>query len=121
MDRCCYITVDSAMAASQNRFCSYKLSFRKKTNIMQIIDKNIKIFIYLFFYHREIVRLDHFMTLSLRYANTVLLRSCCKIHRFVAAPMDSWGKCACKCELCFQNFIIVGQTHFFIMNKQQIS
>jgi len=27
--RCCYITVDSAMAASQNGFCSYKLSFHK--------------------------------------------------------------------------------------------
>jgi hypothetical protein len=33
--RCCYITVDSAMAASQNGFCSYMLSIHKKTNIMQ--------------------------------------------------------------------------------------
>ncbi len=29
-------------------------------------------FIYLIFYHREIVKLDHFMPLSLSYANTVL-------------------------------------------------
>jgi hypothetical protein len=36
---CCYITVDSAMAASQNGFCSYKLSIHKKTNIMQIMKK----------------------------------------------------------------------------------
>jgi hypothetical protein len=28
--RCCYITVDSAVAASQNGFCSYKLSIHKK-------------------------------------------------------------------------------------------
>ncbi len=85
---CCYITVDSAMAASQNGFCSYKLSFLKKTNIMQIMTKKITIFIYLIFYeyHREISKLDHFMALSLSYANTVLWRSRCKIHRFVAAP-----------------------------------
>ncbi len=34
---CCYFTVDSAMAASQNGFCFYKLSIHKKTNIMQIM------------------------------------------------------------------------------------
>ncbi len=44
---CCYITVDSAMAASKNGFCSYNLSFHKKTIIMQIMTKNITIF-YLF-------------------------------------------------------------------------
>ncbi len=76
------------MAASQNGFCSYKLSFHKKTNIMQIMTKNITILIYLVFYHRETVKLDYFMTLSLSYANTVLWRSRrCKIHRFVAAPL----------------------------------
>ncbi len=36
------------------------------------------------------MKLDHFMTLSLSYANTVLWRSRCKIHRYVAAP--SWQK-----------------------------
>jgi hypothetical protein len=60
------------MAASQNGFCSYKLSINKKTNIMQIMTKNIKIFICLIFNHREIVKLDYFMTLSSSYANTVL-------------------------------------------------
>ncbi len=79
---CCYITVDSAMAASQNGFCSY--SIHKKTNIMQIMSKNVTIFIYLIYYHREMVKLDHFMTLFLSYANTVLWRSRCKIHRFLA-------------------------------------
>ncbi len=69
---CCYIAVDSAMAASQNGFCSYKLSIHKKTNIMQIMTKNITILFYLIFYHREIVKLDHFMKLSLSYANMVL-------------------------------------------------
>ncbi len=60
------------MAASQNGFCSYKLSIHKKANIMQIMTKNIKIVIYFIFYHREIVKLDHFMTLSLSYAKTTL-------------------------------------------------
>ncbi len=59
------------MAASQNGFCSYKLSIHKKSNIMKIMTTKIKIFNYLIFYDREIVRLDHFMTLSLSYASTV--------------------------------------------------
>jgi hypothetical protein len=66
------ITVDSAMAASLNGLCSYKLSIHKKTNIMQIMTENIIFFIYLIFYHRDIVKLDHFMTLSLSLENTVL-------------------------------------------------
>jgi hypothetical protein len=36
-------TVD---AATQNGFCSYKLSFHKKTNVMQIMTKNITIYIF---------------------------------------------------------------------------
>ncbi len=39
---------------------------------MQIMTKNITILIYFIVYHREIVKLDNFMTLSLSYANTVL-------------------------------------------------
>ncbi len=69
---CCYNKVDSAMAESQNGFCSFKSSIHKKTNFMQIMTKNITICIYLIFYHREIVKLDHFMTLSFYCANTVL-------------------------------------------------
>ncbi len=42
---CCYIMVDSAMAASQNGFCSYKVSIHMKTKIMQIMIKIIKFFI----------------------------------------------------------------------------
>ncbi len=75
------------MAASQNGCCSYNHSIHKKTNIMQIMTKNITIFIYFIFYHREIAKLDNFMTLSLSYASTVLWRSRCKTHRFVAAPI----------------------------------
>ncbi len=45
--RCCYNEVDSAMAASQNGFCSYKLSIHKKTNIMQIMTK----FYYLYLFN----------------------------------------------------------------------
>ncbi len=72
-ERCCYITVESAMAASQNGFCSCKLSIRKKPIQCRLCQKTLqKIFIYLIFIHREIMKLDHFMTLSLSYANTVL-------------------------------------------------
>jgi len=60
------------MAASQNGFSSCKLSIHKKTNIMQIMTKSINFFIYSIIYHREIVKLDHFMTVSLSSANTVL-------------------------------------------------
>jgi hypothetical protein len=70
-----------------NGFCSHKLSIHKKTNIMQTMAKILQFFIYLIFHHREIVKLDHFMTLSLSYANTVLRCSRCKIHPFVAAPL----------------------------------
>ncbi len=45
----------------------------QETNIMQIMTKNITFFfINLIFYQREIMKQDHFMTLSLSYANTVL-------------------------------------------------
>ncbi len=83
------------MAASQNGFCSYKLYIHKETNIIQIVIKKyflfiiiiiiiiIYFFIYLIFYRREIVKQDHFMPLSLSYANNVR----CKIHRFVAVPI----------------------------------
>jgi hypothetical protein len=49
-------------------------------------------FINLIFYHREIVKLDDFMNLSLSYENTVLCFSRSKIHRFVASP----GKQDCE-------------------------
>ncbi len=45
---CCYITGDSAMAASQNGFCSYKLSIPTKTNFMQIMTKNITHFLFIY-------------------------------------------------------------------------
>ncbi len=60
------------MAAPQNGFFFYNLSIHKKTNIMQIMTKNITIFIYLIFYHRVTVKLDHFMGLFLSYAKTIL-------------------------------------------------
>ncbi len=51
--------------------------------------QNITFFkIIFFFYHREVVKLYHFMTL---YANIIQWCSRCKIHRFVAAPTFSGG------------------------------
>jgi len=58
---------------------------------MQIMTKNITFFINLIFYHREIVKLDHFMTLSLSDANTVLGCGRYKIHRFEAATGKIMG------------------------------
>ena len=55
------------MTASQNGFCSYKLSIHKKINIMQIMTKNINFFINLIFYNKKTVKLDHFMTISLSF------------------------------------------------------
>ncbi len=59
------------MAASQNGFTLTSFPFIRKPYYVDD-EKNIEIFIYFTFYHREIVKLDHFMTLSLSYANTVL-------------------------------------------------
>jgi hypothetical protein len=56
------------MAALQNGFCSYKLSIHMNADY----DKKLFFFIYLIFYRREIVKIDHFMKLFLSYANTVL-------------------------------------------------
>ncbi len=65
------------MAASKNGFCSYKLSIHKKTNNMQIMTKNITIFIYLIFYQNCETRsfYDTFPEL-------------CK-HRFMTQPLQS--------------------------------
>ncbi len=66
-------TVDSAMAASQTGFLLLqKLSIHKKTNVMQIMKKNIKFFINLIFIIEKL-------------RNQRCSR--CKIHRFVAAPL----------------------------------
>ncbi len=94
--RCCYITVDSARASSQSGFCSCRLFIYKKPNIMQIMTETITICIYFIFYHRAIVEQDHFMTLFLSYANTVLWCTRCKIHRFVAAPVVPVSGHRCK-------------------------
>jgi hypothetical protein len=82
------------MAASQNGFCSYKLSLHKKTNIMLIMTQNIIfIFIYLIFFHREIVKLDHFMTLVLEL---------CK-HRSVMQPLQNSPFCSSTVEITSKN------------------
>jgi hypothetical protein len=54
---------------------------------MQIMTKNITSFINLIFYHREVVKLEHFMTVFLSYANTVLQPL--QIHRFVAVALKN--------------------------------
>ncbi len=66
----CYITMDFAMAASQNRLCStFKLSLHKKTNI-------INYFLLLLWSSRETRSIyDTF------YTNTALWCGRCKIHR----------------------------------------
>jgi hypothetical protein len=62
-----------ATAASQNGFGNFKLSLHEKPNIILKITKKSANFLLLsFFYHREVVKKDHFRTHLLNYANTVL-------------------------------------------------
>ncbi len=72
------------MAASQNGFCSYKLPIHNKTStpgIMQIMTKNITIFIYLIFCHCETRSFyDTFLELSK--------------HRFVTQPLQNPPFCS---------------------------
>ncbi len=66
--------VDPEMRKSQNRFGFYgfyELSLHKKTNIIRKEnEKKLKIVDY--FYHRAVVKQDHYMTQLLSYSSTVL-------------------------------------------------
>ncbi len=85
------------MAASQTDFALTSFPFIKKQYYAGYDQKRYNFYLqYLIFYHSEIVTLDHFIILSLSFANTVLLRSRCKIHRFVAAPLtERWKGGVC--------------------------
>jgi hypothetical protein len=76
--------VDSATAASQNGFCSYKFFLHKKTNIIQNMTKTIHCLLSFIVYPRPVGNLDHFVTLFWCYANSHF-----KIHRYVAAPSQA--------------------------------
>jgi len=95
---CCYITVDSAMAASQSAFFSYKLSFHKKTNIIQIMTKK--------FYFINLLSLRNCETRS--FYDT--FHELCK-HRFVTQPLQNLPFCSSTvsfvafCFLTFQPFL----------------
>ncbi len=78
------------MAASQNGFCSYKLSINK--NIMQIMTKNITFFINLIFYHRE----------TRSFYDTFL--ELCK-HRSVMLPLQNPPFCSLKEIKIFGNLL----------------
>ncbi len=56
---------------------TYKLTPYEKTHIIQKIT--------LIFYHRAVVKQDHYVTHLLSYANIVLWWRRCKIHNYVAA------------------------------------
>jgi hypothetical protein len=76
------------MAASQNGFL---LSIHKKINIMQTMTKNITIFfINLIFYHREIVKIDHFTDTFLELCE----------HRCVMQPLQNPPFCSCTLKQC---------------------
>ncbi len=70
-------------------FALTSLPFVRKPILCRTMTKNITIFIYLIFYHREMVKLDHF--------NTVLWCGLFKIHRFVAVPR-SFGTSLCSAK-----------------------
>jgi hypothetical protein len=62
-----------AIAASQNGFSTCELSLHKKINIIKKkMAKNIGFFLTFIFYHRAVVKKDHYMTHLLSYANTGL-------------------------------------------------
>ena len=50
-----------SIVASLNGFSTFKLFLQKKTNIIQKITDNNNIFIAFFFYHRAVVKKDHYM------------------------------------------------------------
>jgi hypothetical protein len=54
--RCCYLTGDPAIAASQNGFCSHELSLHSKTNTFQNMTKSNTFFITFIFYHGAVVK-----------------------------------------------------------------
>jgi hypothetical protein len=60
------------MAASLNEFSASKLFLHKKANIIQKIRQLHIFFIAFIFYHRAVVKKEHYMTHLLSYANTVL-------------------------------------------------
>jgi hypothetical protein len=97
---CCHITMDSAMAASQNAFFSYKLSCHKKTNIMQTVTKILK------FYFINLLSLRNCETRS--FYDT--FHELCK-HRFVTQPLQNPPFCSSTvsfvafCFLAFQPFL----------------
>ncbi len=68
----CYMTVDSAVATSLNRFCACKLSLYNKTNIT----------------HRRVVEQDHYRVQHISWVmqKTFCDAASCKNHRYVAAP-----------------------------------
>jgi hypothetical protein len=78
--RCCYITVDSAFAASQNGFCSYKQYLHIRIPTWQ----KLYIFITYIFYHRSIVKFRKYTTLF--WSSVTLWCSRCKICRNIGAP-----------------------------------
>jgi hypothetical protein len=82
---CCYITVDSATAASQNWFDSYKLSLDKKTNIIQIMTN-----LFFIFYYFHLLSPCYFETRSSNNSFLELCKLCfvcshCQSHRYAAA------------------------------------
>jgi hypothetical protein len=86
MNQCSHMTVDSATATSQNRFCSCKLSLHKKTILFRIW-QNIT-----YLYYFNLLSRDHGATILLYdkflwFCLPVLWCSLCKIHRYVAVPM----------------------------------
>jgi hypothetical protein len=47
--------------------------------------KNVYFISMFIFYHRAIVKQDHYIAYLLSYANTILLCSRCKIRRYITA------------------------------------
>ncbi len=84
---CCYVTIDSATASSQNGFCSSKFYLYKISNISQNMTTSFIFCTTFIFYHRPVCENDHYITHFLSDANNDSRCSRCRIHRYVAAPL----------------------------------
>jgi hypothetical protein len=80
------------MHTSQNEFGFYELSLHEKTNIIQNMAKNITMLIAFIFYHRALVKQDHYMTHLLSCSNAVLWCSCWKSAIMYSSTVYSWIK-----------------------------
>ena len=80
--------MDFAMAASQNGVCITQQMCHEDNNIVSCqLWENRKYYNFLYVFFVIFYNFDFFMTGKLVSPKSILWRSCCKIHRYIAAPV----------------------------------